>query len=108
MGTASPYCASRFQSVRRHAREVRVGNVYVGADHPIRIQSMTTTETLDVEATYRQSVDLVEAGCEIVRITAPNVRAAKALGSISKKLDYLVVGNSKPTKKKIFLISISK
>lgn len=86
MGTASPYCASRFQSVRRHAREVRVGNVYVGADHPIRIQSMTTTETLDVEATYRQTVDLVEAGCEIVRITAPNVRTAKALGSISKKL----------------------
>ena len=47
---------------------------------------MTTTDTLDIRATTRQTIDLVEAGCEIVRITAPNLRAAKALGEISKKL----------------------
>ncbi len=86
MGTRSPYCASRFQTVRRFASEVRIGSLFVGSDHPVRVQSMTTTETLDIPATCKQTIDLVEAGCEIVRITAPNVRSAEALGSISKKL----------------------
>ena len=81
---ASPYCASRFQSIRRVTREVSVGNVMMGGSQPVRIQSMTTTNTLDVDATARQTIELAEAGCEIVRITAPNVRAAKALAEITK------------------------
>ena len=81
---ASPYCASRFQSIRRITREVSVGNVMMGGSQPVRIQSMTTTNTLDVNATARQTLELAEAGCEIVRITAPNVRAAKALAEITK------------------------
>ena len=80
------YCASRLVSKRRVTREVNVGNIGVGAKNPIRIQSMTTTLTTDIDATVKQSRALVEAGCEIVRITAPNVNAAKALAEISKQL----------------------
>ncbi len=67
------YCASRFQTVRRRTVEVLVGSVGVGGSNPIRIQSMTTSDTQDVAATVRQSIALAEVGCEIVRITAPNV-----------------------------------
>jgi len=77
-----PYCASRYCAVRRVTREVRVGAVGVGAKNPIRIQSMTTSDTLDVAATVRQCVALAEVGCEIIRITAPNPAAARALKEI--------------------------
>ncbi len=76
------YCASRFQTIRRPAREVRVGGVGVGGAHPIRLQSMTTSDTQDIAATVRQSIALAEVGCEIVRITAPNVAAARCLKEI--------------------------
>ncbi len=76
------YCASRFATIRRPAVEVRIGAVGVGAAHPLRIQSMTTSDTQDVAATLRQCVELAEVGCEIVRITAPNVDAARALREI--------------------------
>ena len=76
------YCASRFQTIRRLAREVRVGSVGVGGSNPIRLQSMTTSDTQDVAATVQQSIALAEVGCEIVRITAPNVAAAKCLAEI--------------------------
>jgi len=59
-----------------------VGSVGVGAANPVRIQSMTTSDTQDVAATVRQSIALAEAGCEIVRITAPNVAAAQCLKPI--------------------------
>lgn len=80
------YCASRFVAVRRPTRLVQVGNLGVGGGNPIRIQSMTTALTTDVKATLKQTRTLVEAGCEIVRITAPNVKAAQALGDIRKQL----------------------
>jgi (E)-4-hydroxy-3-methylbut-2-enyl-diphosphate synthase len=86
MGTASPYCASRFHPARRKTRVVQIGNVPTGGTHPVRIQSMTTTDTLDVAATARQTIELAEAGCEIVRITAPSVRAAEALAPIARKV----------------------
>ncbi len=75
-----------FSYRRRKTREVMVGNVGVGGTNPIRVQSMTTTDTLDVEATFRQSVKMIEAGCEIVRITAPTVDDARAIGKIKEKL----------------------
>ncbi len=59
-----------------------VGNLGVGGDQPIRLQSMTTSDTQDVAATVRQSIALAEVGCEIIRITAPNVAAAKCLRDI--------------------------
>ena len=72
---------------RWKTREVPVGDVYVGAKNAIRVQSMTTTDTKDVDATVAQTIALAEAGCEIVRITAPSVRAAEALKDIRSKLD---------------------
>jgi (E)-4-hydroxy-3-methylbut-2-enyl-diphosphate synthase len=76
------YCGSRFHTLRRNTREVLVGGVAVGGANPIRIQSMTTSDTQDVAATVRQSVALAEVGCEIVRVTAPNVQAARCLKDI--------------------------
>jgi (E)-4-hydroxy-3-methylbut-2-enyl-diphosphate synthase len=76
------YCVSRFQTVRRPTRGVSVGGVGVGGTNPIRIQSMTTSDTQDVAATVRQSIALAEVGCEIVRVTAPNVQAARCLRDI--------------------------
>jgi (E)-4-hydroxy-3-methylbut-2-enyl-diphosphate synthase len=81
------YCASRFHTVRRPTIEVKVGSVGVGGSNPIRIQSMTTSDTQDVDATVRQSVALAEVGCEIVRITAPNVQAARCLKDIRARLN---------------------
>ncbi|MCX6944094.1 MAG: (E)-4-hydroxy-3-methylbut-2-enyl-diphosphate synthase, partial [Opitutales bacterium] len=77
-----PYCASRCSTVRRSTTEVMVGGVGVGGTHPLRLQSMTTSDTQDVAATVQQSIALAAAGCEIVRITAPNVAAARCLGAI--------------------------
>ena len=84
--TAVDYCASRFQAVRRVSSVVTVGGVGIGGHHPLRVQSMTTTNTQDVAATVRQTLALAEAGCEIVRITAPNKKAAAALGAIAKEV----------------------
>ena len=79
------YCASRYQTIRRRSREVLVGSVGIGGHHPIRLQSMTTSDTQDVAATLQQSIALAEVGCEIVRITAPNVAAAHCLQDIRAK-----------------------
>jgi len=79
------YCASRYRTVRRATVAVNVGSVGVGGDNPIRLQSMTTSDTQDIVATVRQSIALAEVGCEIVRIAAPNVQAAKCLRDIRAK-----------------------
>lgn len=84
--SALPYCYSRYRAVRRKTREVKVGHLAIGGSNPIRIQSMTTTQTQDVDATVAQTLALAEVGCEIVRITAPNKKAAQALGEITKKV----------------------
>ncbi|MCB0806701.1 MAG: (E)-4-hydroxy-3-methylbut-2-enyl-diphosphate synthase [Bacteroidales bacterium] len=65
---------------------VQVGNVAIGGNNPIRIQSMTSTNTLDTEATVAQAIRLIEAGCELVRITAPGEKEALALETIQKKI----------------------
>jgi (E)-4-hydroxy-3-methylbut-2-enyl-diphosphate synthase len=79
------YCASRFHTVRRNTIEVKVGQVGVGGSNPVRVQSMTTSDTQDVAATVKQSIALAEVGCEIIRITAPNVPAAKCLRDIRQQ-----------------------
>ncbi|MBC7365525.1 MAG: (E)-4-hydroxy-3-methylbut-2-enyl-diphosphate synthase [Undibacterium sp.] len=81
----SPYCVSRYQTVRRPTHEVMVGTVGVGGANPVRIQSMTTSDTQDIAATVKQSIALAEVGCEIVRITAPNVTAAQCLRPIREQ-----------------------
>src|SRR5438132_10364403 len=83
------YCPSRFAYRRRLSREVQIGNVGVGGTQPIRVQSMTTTRTQDIEATLAQSIRLVDVGCEIVRITAPTVTDAQAIGEIKRRLRAL-------------------
>jgi (E)-4-hydroxy-3-methylbut-2-enyl-diphosphate synthase len=79
--------ASPFAPRRRATREVRVGDVGIGGANPIRIQSMTTTDTKDVAATVDQAEQLAAAGCEIVRVTAPSITDAEALGEIRAELD---------------------
>ncbi|MGH0030089.1 MAG: (E)-4-hydroxy-3-methylbut-2-enyl-diphosphate synthase [Myxococcota bacterium] len=76
-----------FAPSRRATRMVRVGDVAVGGANPIRLQSMTTTDTLDTEGTVTQAQRLFEAGCEIVRITAPSRKEAENLAAIRAELD---------------------
>jgi (E)-4-hydroxy-3-methylbut-2-enyl-diphosphate synthase len=81
-----PYCPDLFHRNRRRTRVVMVGNVAVGGDNPIRVQSMTTTQTKDIAATVAQVERLVRAGCEIVRITTPTPADARCLGPIKEQL----------------------
>lgn len=80
------YCRNPFSRTLRPAREVRVGKIGLGGNHPIRLQSMITCDTMDTAACVRQTLALVEAGCEIVRITAPTVRDAANLREIKAAL----------------------
>src|SRR3954452_25241051 len=84
--TALPYTPSAFAYKRRRTHVVMVGDIGVGGDNPIRVQSMTTTRTQEVDATVAQAERLVQAGCEIVRITAPTVQEAKAIGDSRPQL----------------------
>jgi (E)-4-hydroxy-3-methylbut-2-enyl-diphosphate synthase len=75
-----------FNYRRRVSRQIKVGDLTLGGDAPIRIQSMTTADTLDVEKTVDESIRMVDAGSELVRITAPSKKEAEALGSIAQAL----------------------
>src|SRR6478735_4770443 len=80
------FCNSLTTYSRFKTREVKVGNVGFGGDNPIRLQSMTTTDTMDTMATVEQSIRMIKAGCELVRITAPSLNEAKNLELIKKEL----------------------
>ena len=80
------YCKSLTNTQRWETREVMVGDVGVGGNNPIRIQSMTTTDTMDTDNTIAQSIRMINAGCEIVRVTAPSIKEAKNLKSIRDNL----------------------
>ncbi|MFW6236395.1 MAG: flavodoxin-dependent (E)-4-hydroxy-3-methylbut-2-enyl-diphosphate synthase, partial [Desulfovibrionales bacterium] len=71
--------------VRKKTREIRLGGVGIGGDNPVRVQSMTNTDTRDIEATAQQILRLQAAGCEIVRLAVLDDKAAKALSGIRKK-----------------------
>jgi (E)-4-hydroxy-3-methylbut-2-enyl-diphosphate synthase len=79
--------AGPFAWRRRPTREVKIGSVGVGGANPLRVQSMTTTDTRDIAATVAQAERLVAAGCEIVRITAPSITDAENLAAIRAGLD---------------------
>ena len=83
---ARHYCNSLTQYSRYKTREVHIGDLALGGDNPIRIQSMTTTDTMDTQATVEQSIRMIEAGCELVRITAPSKKEAENLDVIRKEL----------------------
>jgi (E)-4-hydroxy-3-methylbut-2-enyl-diphosphate synthase len=82
------YCNSLDSYSRFVTREVTIGHIAMGANNPIRIQSMTTTDTMDTIGTVEQTIRMVEAGCEYVRITAPSVKEAKNLALIKKELIF--------------------
>ncbi|MBN8695501.1 MAG: (E)-4-hydroxy-3-methylbut-2-enyl-diphosphate synthase [Bacteroidetes bacterium] len=80
------YCNSLTSYSRYKSRVVTIGDVPLGGDNPIRIQSMTTTDTMDTMATVEQSIRMIEAGCEYVRITAPSLKEAQNLENIKNEL----------------------
>ena len=80
------YCASLVNYTRLKTREVKVGNLLIGNGHPIRVQTMTTTDTMDLMATVEQSIRCIEAGAELVRITAPSKNEAEQLLHIKDEL----------------------
>jgi (E)-4-hydroxy-3-methylbut-2-enyl-diphosphate synthase len=80
------YCENPFVYRRRKTREVKVGNVGIGGDNPIRVQSMITCDTMDTDASIQQTTELANVGCEIVRITAPTLKDARNLEHIVKGL----------------------
>ncbi len=80
------YCNSLTEYSRYKTREVRVGDIACGGDNPIRIQSMTTTDTMNTKATVEQTIRMIESGCDYVRITAPSKLEAQNLEAIKKEL----------------------
>ncbi|KII00210.1 4-hydroxy-3-methylbut-2-en-1-yl diphosphate synthase [Streptomonospora alba] len=78
---------------RRRTRQLRVGPVGVGSDHPVSVQSMTTTVTADVNATLQQIAELTAAGCDIVRVACPSADDAAALPAIAGKSKIPVVAD---------------
>jgi len=71
---------------RRKSRKIRIGNVEIGGDAPISIQSMCNTNTRDVQTTVRQIEELTDSGCELVRVAVPDKQAAQVLGDIKKQI----------------------
>ena len=80
------YCNSLTAFSRFQTREVMVGNLGFGGNNPIRVQSMTTANTMDTLATVEESIRMIEAGCELVRITAPSKKEAENLKNIKEEL----------------------
>ena len=86
MEISLPYCNSLTKYSRLETREVLVGKIGIGGNNPIRIQSMTVTNTMDTDATVEEAIRMVDAGCELVRITAPSIKEAHNLRSIKDEL----------------------
>jgi (E)-4-hydroxy-3-methylbut-2-enyl-diphosphate synthase len=80
------FCNSLTQYSRLATREVSVGNLVIGGNHPVRVQTMTTTDTMDTMATVEQTIRCIEAGAELVRITAPSKKEAENLLNIKHEL----------------------
>jgi (E)-4-hydroxy-3-methylbut-2-enyl-diphosphate synthase len=80
------YCNSLTNYSRRKTREVKIGDIAIGGNNPIRIQSMTTVDTMDTMGSVDQVIRMVEAGCEYVRITAPSIKEAQNLQEIKTEL----------------------
>ena len=83
------YCIDPFNRKRLPTMEVRIGQLTLGGANPIRLQSMTTTDTMDTDGSVAQSIRMIDAGCELVRLTAPSKNEAENLGLIHQKLAEL-------------------
>ncbi len=78
---------------RRETRQISVGNVKVGSDSPISVQSMTNTQTQDVQATVKQILALEKAGCEIIRVAVPDMEAALAIEKIKQEISIPIIAD---------------
>lgn len=79
--------------LRQNTKEIRIGDVVIGGNHPVAIQSMTNTKTEDIKGTVEQIHRLEAAGCEIVRCTVPTLEAAEALREIKKNIQIPLVAD---------------
>ena len=77
----------------RKTKKIKVGNIYIGGDSKIAVQSMTNTDTRDVEATVNQILKLEKAGCDIVRCAVPDMEAAEAIKEIVKRIHIPLVAD---------------
>jgi (E)-4-hydroxy-3-methylbut-2-enyl-diphosphate synthase len=89
MNKDQKYCNNLIDYSRLKTREVAIGNVNFGGDNPIRLQSMTTVDTMDTEASVAQAIRMIKAGCELVRYTAPSIKEAENLKIIREELTKL-------------------
>ncbi len=78
---------------RKKTKKIKVGNIYIGGNAPISVQSMTNTDTRDATATVKQIKSLEQAGCEIIRVAVPDMVAAQALGKIKKDISIPLVAD---------------
>src|SRR6202165_1760217 len=83
----------QLNTMRRKTRQIHVGNLAIGGDAPIAVQSMTTTYTRDVDSTVAQILRLEEVGCEIVRVAVPEEEDALAIGEIKKRIHIPLVAD---------------
>ncbi len=90
---APPDSAAGFLRPRRKTREVRVGNLVLGGENPIRVQTMTKGDTGLVDATFDEIIGLEATGCELVRVSVPTMREAKALGEIKRRIKIPLVAD---------------
>ena len=86
IANAKKYCDSLTTYRRRVTREVYIGEVPLGGQNPIRVQSMTTVDTMDTQGSVEQAIRMIDAGCEYVRITAPSINEARNLENIKNEL----------------------
>ncbi|MEU4315015.1 flavodoxin-dependent (E)-4-hydroxy-3-methylbut-2-enyl-diphosphate synthase [Nocardia sp. NPDC024068] len=93
IGLGMPTAPAAVLAPRRRTRQLTVGGVGVGSDHPISVQSMTTTKTHDVNATLQQIAELTASGCDIVRVACPRQEDADALPTIAKKSQIPVIAD---------------
>lgn len=80
------YSESLTEYTRRKTTQVNIGDIWLGSDYPIRIQSMTTVDTMDTMGSVEQTIRMVDAGCEYVRITAPSLKESENLANIKAEL----------------------
>ena len=80
------YCLDPWKRSRVLTQEVQIGTLSLGGQNPIRVQSMTTTDTMDTQGSVEQSIRMIDAGCELVRLTAPSKNEAENLQNIKAAL----------------------
>ena len=82
-----PYCIDPYKRERLPTLTVNVGSLEIGGNNPVRLQSMTTVDTMDTEKSVEQSIRMIDAGCELVRLTAPSKKEAENLQNIKNEME---------------------